>query len=488
MESYYSREEFENIFHEETSFFIKKYFKNIGLTPKMKFTSIIDKFFGKFTKSPRFFEDISRYTRLNTETVELLLKCCEEIAYGLYKKDASFMEKQNSDLQNRLRQALQKNKQLEAELKKKEIELKQKEQIILQNNDKIRKNKIRISDLRHELEKVKNAADLNNNMQIVSKSKHNRQKGTIVEVPINSVQIEDHHVIGNMVRKSRDIMFYDIPKTWKENDIISKLSLLGEVKRVRIKRLFKYQTVRAEMNLKKESDNLFKKGNFYITLGNHAVRWYNGEWKLLQRRMRDRWQLIKEVKNTSSSSEECQLRVSLMEKYNAMYVKFIKIDKKQMAIAYFQSEYTMSKALEKSIEENLQDIWKVREIHNEIKDKNKKETTGNIIHKTISSLNSSIRSSRDTNKTSKDAIVQKGDRKNDDSLMLKDNNNGDVSTSVPIRHPSISWENTVLSAINARNKERNHESQNVFRGSYKGTKKKKNSEEHYQIKYLNIGK
>jgi hypothetical protein len=46
----------------------------------------------------------------------------------------------------------------------------------------------------------------------------------------------------------------------------------------------------------------------------------------------------------------------------------------------------------------------------------------------------------------------------------------------------------LLSAINVRNKERNHEFQDVFRGSYKGTKKKKNSEAHYQIKYLDIGK
>lgn len=37
-----------------------------------------------------------------------------------------------------------------------------------------------------------------------------------------------------------------------------------------------------------------------MVLGSHAVRWYNGEWKLPQRRIRGQWKLIKEVKNVSS--------------------------------------------------------------------------------------------------------------------------------------------------------------------------------------------
>jgi hypothetical protein len=64
-----------------------------------------------------------------------------------------------------------------------------------------------------------------------SRSQKKKERSAITEILIliDNQEIQDKD-------KSHDIFFYDIPKYWKEEDIVKELSKIGKVYRVQIKR------------------------------------------------------------------------------------------------------------------------------------------------------------------------------------------------------------------------------------------------------------
>ena len=61
-------------------------------------------------------------------------------------------------------------------------------------------------------------------------------------------------------------MFYNVPSEWSEDEVTSALLKIGKIKRVRVKKQFKYQTVRAEMTLTEAKDKEFEASKLYTAM------------------------------------------------------------------------------------------------------------------------------------------------------------------------------------------------------------------------------
>ncbi|GES75937.1 hypothetical protein GLOIN_2v1643545 [Rhizophagus clarus] len=296
------------------------YFTEIGLRSPRYFTDKIDKVFGKTAKPPSFFKNISHFSHLNVETIELLLKVGEKIAYNLYEQNVLALVKQNSELQRQLYEAQRKNIEDAKMILKKESEVEYKDLIIKQKDEKIGRLEKRIETLCEESKKEndiskkkENTSDKQNTK--LRKSNQYRPDRKIVEVSVNSVADQTNIYAS----EARNLIFYDIPKQWKENEVIEALNNI------------------------------------------HYVRWYSGSMKLQQIRYCNSWQLTKEIKEEISKKKEAEVR-DAAKKYGATFVKIIKVHKKQFLLGYFNNESSMMRALELSMKDDFQDCWKVRSI------------------------------------------------------------------------------------------------------------------------------
>jgi hypothetical protein len=92
--------------------------------------------------------------------------------------------------------------------------------------------------------------------------------------------------------KAHDLFFYDIPKYWKEEDIIKELSKIGRVYQVQVKKQYKYSLVKVSILLHEQFEKSFVSGAFGMGINKHFVRWYDGESSIKERNERDKWQLI----------------------------------------------------------------------------------------------------------------------------------------------------------------------------------------------------
>ncbi|PKK56778.1 hypothetical protein RhiirC2_799305 [Rhizophagus irregularis] len=89
-----------------------------------------------------------------------------------------------------------------------------------------------------------------------------REKKLVKEIvlPSNDDQILIQKNTGAQSTTSRDILFYDIPSRYSEEEVVNAIKQLGKVHRIRIKKHYKYQSVRADISLLKEYETSFLNG------------------------------------------------------------------------------------------------------------------------------------------------------------------------------------------------------------------------------------
>jgi hypothetical protein len=177
-----------------------------------------------------------------------------------------------------------KNEKLD-KLNKENGSLRKQISLLKKENPKALQEKKKISNTDHQTKK--------------SRSRKKKKRSIITEVPI----LIDNQKTQNKA-KPRDIFFYNIPKYWKEKDIVKELSKIGKVYRVQIKKQYKYLSVRALVLLYKQFESSFISRAFGMGINKHFVRWYSGESTIKERKERDQWQLIRNL--TAEEMEECK--------------------------------------------------------------------------------------------------------------------------------------------------------------------------------------
>ena len=168
--------------------------------------------------------------------------------------------------------------------------------------------------------------------------------------------------------KARDIFFYDVPKYWKEDDVVRNLSKIGKVLRIQIKQQYKYKSVRVQIILEDRYEKAFRENFFGVTLDSTRLRWYDAIGGLKGRRERDQWQLIRdltdeEMKRIHNHYGEHSLVKEIWQSSGAAYIKILKITQNWKVITYFANQKEMEAAVQKSILECVGEkevIWMVR--------------------------------------------------------------------------------------------------------------------------------
>jgi HD-GYP domain-containing protein (c-di-GMP phosphodiesterase class II) len=87
MESYLKREEFNTTVTNNVWEFFNKHGKNIGALQKREFTAKIDNFFGHSPQLSKLATEIGLVSKLNVESVEMLIRATLEFSYNNYKVD-----------------------------------------------------------------------------------------------------------------------------------------------------------------------------------------------------------------------------------------------------------------------------------------------------------------------------------------------------------------------------------------------------------------
>ncbi|CAB4382189.1 unnamed protein product [Rhizophagus irregularis] len=260
MESYLQQDEFDAKILREVSTLVNKNFKNAETRSSENLQGELDKIFFRTLRTHKVIADISETTGIKGETVELLLRGCLRYAYREYDNDVKQIGKQNTRLRSWLRQAQQKNQPHEEMPKK-------------------------VNDREFE-EPIKNQSEQRKKEQ--KKQKKKCGKEAIKEIALPQ-PVDQQPVVKNsrgVCATSRDIMFYDIPAQYSESEVISAIKNIGNIHRIRIKKHYKYQSVRAEINLFVEYESEFVREAWKVQLliGNSEkkqtvlqVRWFSGQ-------------------------------------------------------------------------------------------------------------------------------------------------------------------------------------------------------------------
>ncbi|PKC54691.1 hypothetical protein RhiirA1_476840 [Rhizophagus irregularis] len=194
MESYLQQDEFNTKILREVSTLVKKNFKNTETRSSENLQGKLDKIFFRTLRTHKVLADISETTGIKGEIVE----------------------------------AQQKNQPHEGEPKR-----------------------VNDSELKEPIK--------NQNEQRKNSKKKQRGKKEVKEIALHAPV--DQQLItqksGGACATSRDIMFYDIPARYSEGEVISAIKQLGNLHRIRIKKHYKYQSVRAEISLYEDYENDF---------------------------------------------------------------------------------------------------------------------------------------------------------------------------------------------------------------------------------------
>ncbi|POG83089.1 uncharacterized protein OCT59_002131 [Rhizophagus irregularis] len=226
MESYLHQDEFDSKILREVSTLVNKNFKNAETRSSENLQGELDKIFFRTLRTHKVIADISETTGIKGEIVKLLLRGCLRYAYREYDNDVKQIGKQNTRLRSWLRQAQQKNQPHE-EVPKKVNDSKFKEPIKIQNEQR----------------------------KVAKKKERGKEKVKEIALP---EPVDQQPIVKNsrgVCATSRDIMFYDIPARYSENEVVSAIKNIGNVHRIRIKKHYKYQSVRAEINLFEEYES-----------------------------------------------------------------------------------------------------------------------------------------------------------------------------------------------------------------------------------------
>ncbi|CAB4392922.1 unnamed protein product [Rhizophagus irregularis] len=307
MESYLQQDEFDAKILREVSTLVNKNFKNAETRSSENLQGELDKIFFRTLWTHKVIADISETTGIKGETVELLLRGCLRYAYREYDNDVKQIGKQNTRLRSWLRQAQQKNQPHEEMPKK--------------------------------------------------KKKHGKEAIKEIALP---QPVDQQPVVKNsrgVCATSRDIMFYDIPARYSESEVISAIKNIGNIHRIRIKKHYKYQSVRAEINLFDEYESEFVREAWKVQLmiGNSEkkqtmmqVRWFPGQSTVKSIKEKCKWKAYRIIR--SSYYQDVARK-----NYSFEYGKMARFGKNLVFLAYFKDKDQLDAA--KALDKGADDIW-----------------------------------------------------------------------------------------------------------------------------------
>ncbi|GBC42917.2 uncharacterized protein OCT59_008017 [Rhizophagus irregularis] len=103
---------------------------------------------------------------------------------------------------------------------------------------------------------------------------------------------------------SRDILFYDIPSRYSEEEVVNAIKQLGKVHRIRIKKHYKYQSVRADISLLEDYETSFLNGAWKekVLIGSNDknkkvidVHWFKGDRTVKDIKEKCKWKAYKVI-------------------------------------------------------------------------------------------------------------------------------------------------------------------------------------------------
>ncbi|PKY61504.1 hypothetical protein RhiirA4_486573 [Rhizophagus irregularis] len=267
------------------------------------------------------------------------------MSYEVYREEMKRLSREEAQQQNR---------EISHDVIKKVKEAKKREQIILEKNEKIRKVSQEVESTRLELKKAKSGAKNYN-----KRKGANRQKG-VTKIPVDQLPIEK---IDTLLYKETviEILVYDIPARWKEDQIIKVFKNLGLVRKISIKNQFKYKSAKILMHLKLEQDKAEWRSRHSINLMmDDKMYWFcwfsSASMKLSEIRDRFKFVAYKEIKEDLRTASN----MDILEYYKDQgwfYAKIIFIKGKKFIYTYFANQNKLEKAVVNSLSTGLYDVW-----------------------------------------------------------------------------------------------------------------------------------
>ncbi|CAB4400097.1 unnamed protein product [Rhizophagus irregularis] len=152
-------------------------------------------------------------------------------------------------------------------------------------------------------------------------------------------------------------MFYDIPARCSESEVISAIKNIGNIHRIRIKKHYKYQSVRAEIKLFDEYESEFVREAWKVQLliGNSEkkqtvlqVRWFPGQSTVKSIKEKCKWKAYKIIR--SSYYQDVARK-----NYSFEYGKMARFGKNLVFLAYFKDKDQLDAA--KALDKGADNTW-----------------------------------------------------------------------------------------------------------------------------------
>jgi hypothetical protein len=246
------REEFEKTVIEGVLGFVNRHCKDKSIfNKKDKVEAKIDLFFGRNPKISRVASEIGLVTKTQTANTELLVRTTLELAYDNYKVDMEQQQKEISFLCRELRVAQQKSRLDVASATKRETETRAKERIILKKNTKLEKLNKENGGLRKQVAilKKENSKMLQDKENRSTSGDKNRKKKKDKRFSEKIIATDDSVPKDDYRREISEMYIYDILKKYEKTDVEAIIKNYGKVASYEIKRLHKYQLIKAEIYL-----------------------------------------------------------------------------------------------------------------------------------------------------------------------------------------------------------------------------------------------
>jgi hypothetical protein len=380
MISFLDRDEFNKQVTADIERFCYRNIENIGKFHKKDFVKKIDQYFGKDQVISRKAEEISQSTKLNMETVELILRASLEFSYNNYLVDIKRIERENADLRRELRKSRateSSNSKKASEQKSKErIELQEKTEKLNQLNQENRRLKNELSLLKKEGKKMNHDKEKDQQKMIQQRKKRGKSRDEKKKKEDNLLQKIYEIEQKEDDNPKREITFYDIPIRYSDKEVEKALRKIGQIKAISFKKQFKYQTIKTLMILDDLHDRFFRKETWKVDLiiGSEKkekliqARWFDGKMSVKDIKERCRWKAYKILHHS-------YMKDVALGKYNFEFGKNVYFNKKLVFLAYFKSEEEMLKARERSIELEKNDKDRIWIIHGS----RKRKTNGNFV-------------------------------------------------------------------------------------------------------------
>ncbi|PKB96402.1 hypothetical protein RhiirA5_471372, partial [Rhizophagus irregularis] len=302
----------------------------------------------------KFLEDIRQdVLRTKTHIKDIILKCIST-SYDVYRDETKRLSREIFELRNWLWEAQQRNKELSREIIKKEKEAERKERIILEKSEKIRKVSQEVESTRIELKKARVSTK-----NYGKRNRVNREK-SITEIQVDQLPIEKIDTSLYQVTPI-EILVYDIPARWKDEDIIKVFRSLGMVRRMSIKKQFKYKSVKLCICLKLDQVDAEWRSRHSINIQMNDkmywFRWFPEYMKLSDIRERFKYTAYKEVKADLKNLTDEEILEFYKGHGDWFYGKIIFIKGKKFIYVYFANENKLEQAVTESLGQGIQEAW-----------------------------------------------------------------------------------------------------------------------------------